>query len=304
MQRIAVIGSGPTGVYVAHHLLKSRTPLSVTIYERHEKLGVGMPYSEHFSERMMLANIASIEIPPIGRTYMEWLKAQRRTKLKRYDVDEDALDDRQFLPRVLLGEYFHDQFLQLLEEGRERGHKVEVYTQCDLVDLELQDARVALWAGDGATMSKVFVDNYAAVPSESTRWLLALRDAGVVYLLELGDDYKRNLNEHKTVIVVGQDTREYDVFIDARGQKPLEIQDLPFSRLRNQLEKHIDHTLPVDGAFRLSLPHWPNSHISIAAIPYLMHDRPFVQGVTASAKIGKTVAVTIVDSIDWRHDNV
>ncbi|WP_276616199.1 hypothetical protein [Rhodobacter sp. SGA-6-6] len=28
----------------------------------------------------------------------------------------------------------------------------------------------------------------------------------------------------------------------------------------------------------------------LAAIPYLMHDRPFVQGITASAEIGAAVA--------------
>ncbi|VDR26910.1 Uncharacterised protein [Raoultella terrigena] len=34
-----------------------------------------MPYSKEDTARMMLANIASIEIPPIFSTYIDWLQS-------------------------------------------------------------------------------------------------------------------------------------------------------------------------------------------------------------------------------------
>lgn len=64
MKKIAIIGAGPTGIYTLFALLKHNEPLDISIYEQAEEAGVGMPYSDEENSRMMLANIASIEIPP------------------------------------------------------------------------------------------------------------------------------------------------------------------------------------------------------------------------------------------------
>ena len=63
MKKIAIIGAGPTGIYTLFSLLKYQQPLAVTVYEQARQAGVGMPYSDEENSRMMLANIASIEIP-------------------------------------------------------------------------------------------------------------------------------------------------------------------------------------------------------------------------------------------------
>ncbi|VEA82061.1 conserved protein with FAD/NAD(P)-binding domain [Escherichia coli] len=76
---------------------------------------------------MMLANIASIEIPPIYCTYLEWLQKQEDSHLQRYGVKKETLHDRQFLPRILLGEYFRDQFLRLVDQARQQKFAVAVY---------------------------------------------------------------------------------------------------------------------------------------------------------------------------------
>src|SRR5690606_41373779 len=86
-----------------------------------------------------------------------------------------------------------------------------------------------------AGLCKVFVDNYAAIPSESIRRLLALRKAGLIEVLELGQDYDMDVRDDHTVITIGDKTWTFDVFIDARGQKPLQSKDLPFPSLRRQL---------------------------------------------------------------------
>lgn len=71
MKKIAIIGSGPTGIYTFYHLLKNSTPLSISVFEQSEDAGVGMPYNDDDNSRLMLANIASIEIPPIFITYLD-----------------------------------------------------------------------------------------------------------------------------------------------------------------------------------------------------------------------------------------
>lgn len=517
MKNIAIVGAGPTGIYTFFSLLRTGEPLSISIYEQAEQAGVGMPYNDDENSRMMLANIASIEIPPIASTYLDWLRDQDEKRLARHGVDKAGLHDRQFLPRILLGEYFRDQFLRLVDVAREKGFDVEVHESCKVIDLEatpegvslraagepasklfdlaviatghvwpedeeatrsyfpspwsgLIEARVpackvgimgtslsaidaamavvaqhgaftededdalrfdpapnghglsitlmsrsgilpeadfycpipydplriatkeaieremeagpsglldrvfALVAGEigaadpawserisistldavsfadayfadrqrhdpfrwaeynlrevernkrekhtvpwryailrlheavqeivphldendrerfDAGLCKVFVDNYAAIPSESIRRLLALRKAGLIEVLELGQDYDMEIRDDHTVIAVGDDRWTFDVFIDARGQKPLKTRDLPFPSLRRQLLSVGEDIPDVGDDYTLLAPDIARGRIAFGALPYLMHDQPFVQGITASADIGAAIA--------------
>ncbi|SQB69932.1 conserved protein with FAD/NAD(P)-binding domain [Escherichia coli] len=86
MKKIAIVGAGPTGIYTLFSLLQQQTPLSISIFEQADEAGVGMPYSDEENSKMMLANIASIEIPPIYCTYLEWLQKQEASHLQRYGV--------------------------------------------------------------------------------------------------------------------------------------------------------------------------------------------------------------------------
>lgn len=40
-------------------------------------------------------------------------------------------------------------------------------------------------------LERVFIDNYAAIPPQSIRRLLALREAGIISVVALGDNYDR-----------------------------------------------------------------------------------------------------------------
>ena len=77
MKKIAIVGAGPTGIYTLFSLLQQQTPLSISIFEQADEAGVGMPYSDEENSKLMLANIASMEIPPIYCTYLEWLKSKK-----------------------------------------------------------------------------------------------------------------------------------------------------------------------------------------------------------------------------------
>ncbi len=148
MKKIAIIGSGPTGIYTFYSLLNNAAPLSITVFEKADQPGVGMPYSDEDNSRLMLANIASIEIPPIFITYLDWLKQQSAAHLARYNVDSEKLHDRQFLPRILLGEYFHDRFLAVVAEAKKSGFHVEVHPNAEVTDIKADADGVALSVND------------------------------------------------------------------------------------------------------------------------------------------------------------
>ncbi len=98
MKKVAIIGMGPTGIYTLHALVERGTPLAIQLYEQAEEAGVGMPYNSDNNSKLMLANIASIEIPPIYITYLTWLQNQSDAYLARFDIERTSLHERQFLP--------------------------------------------------------------------------------------------------------------------------------------------------------------------------------------------------------------
>jgi uncharacterized NAD(P)/FAD-binding protein YdhS len=134
------------------------------------------------------------------------------------------------------------------------------------------------------------VDNYAAIPSQSILRLLALREAGLVRIQALGPDYTTEVKGRQTSVTVGNDVHTYDVFIDARGQKALKTKDLPFPTLRQQLEAAGDDIPDVGDDYTLLDPAEARGRIAFGALPYLMHDQPFIQGLTACAEIGAAMA--------------
>ncbi len=520
---IAIVGSGPTGIYVLSNLVKCSTPLRVVMFEKGEKAGIGMPYSPESSNRAMLANIASIEIPAICQSYIDWLRACADERLAQHGLTRDELHERQFTPRLLLGAYFRDQLMQLVEMGWANGHQIEIREVAEVVDIAHQKAGVLLyranggmdlfdkvvlatghdfqscapsklgyfpnpWSGlidapigevdvgimgtslsaidtvmavaqqhgrfqrcaDGeltflstardlsitmmsrngllpeadfycpipyaslqiltdevvaefegegavnsgsldrlyqffaqelaladpdyatkigldassaddfcdryfaerlahdpfewarrnlaeveqnkgakvtvgwryailrmheklqsllpslseedrarfdAGLRRVFIDNYAAVPSESIRRILALHEAGILKVAALGDDYDLKIGNGRTIVTEGDHSHSFDVFIDARGQKPLSSEDLPFPTLRAALLDADQDYPEVDEHYRLLEPPEFADCILFGAIPYLMHDKPFVQGLTESHEIGCAIAQGLLSDV-------
>lgn len=531
MRRIALIGAGPTGLYTLATLIHGDAPLCITLFEQGDQAGVGMPYDEHANHRAMLANIASIEIPPLTRSYLEWLRAQSSGFLADYGVDKTGLHERQFLPRVLLGHYFRGQCLALVRAGRHRGHRITVEERCRVVDLAADADGLRLWtdrhraplafdraviatghvwpspasgnrayfpspwtglidadlpaaevgvlgtslsgidaalavavqhghfeeqpdhpehslrfrvnAGSeglritlmsrtgllpeadfycpipheplqvatearldreieagaeglldrafdlmvqelrrqdpawsarlgleeqnadtfagayfeerarrnpfhwarhnleevernkrarhtvpwryallrlhevmepiaphlteadrqrfDAGLRKVFVDNYATVPPESIRRLLALRAAGVLDLRALGQDYRMDVGEDSTRLCTDQGEYRFAVVINARGQKPKDLTDLPLPTLRRQLLDQGGPLPPLAEDYSLRVPAIGGHRIALAALPFLMHHRPFVQGIEACAEIGRAVGRSVIEAPLVQH---
>jgi uncharacterized NAD(P)/FAD-binding protein YdhS len=142
--KIAIIGSGPTGIYTLAGLVHSEWPLSITIFEVEADAGKGTPYHPDINDQAMLANIASIELPPICETLVEWLRRQPDSELQRLNVARDYIKEREFYPRVVLGEFLQSQFQQLMEAGIARGHTIDVKSRHRVVDIRLRETDIQL----------------------------------------------------------------------------------------------------------------------------------------------------------------
>ena len=136
--RIAVIGCGPTGLYTLKSLAASRLPLSITIFEAEAEPGKGTPYHPDINDPAMLSNIPSIEFPALTETLVDWLQRQDEQTLARFGIAREAIDEREFYPRVVLGEYMRAQFLRIVAVAKVNGHDVDVLERHRVVDIALQ----------------------------------------------------------------------------------------------------------------------------------------------------------------------
>ena len=139
MSRIGIIGSGPTAIYTLHALLGSSLPLQVIIYEKTGSAGTGMPYRRETNHEALLANIASVELPPLLVSLVDWLQSLSETGLDSLGLEQEDVTERAFFPRVTLGAYFRDQIFRLVAKASSLGHHVEIKTHHQVDDVRVTD---------------------------------------------------------------------------------------------------------------------------------------------------------------------
>jgi len=125
-------------------------PASITIYERQRRAGQGTPYSANWADPIMLANIASIEIPPLPQRLVDWLSSETDARLAFWGIRREDIDDRAFYPRLVLGEYLAAQFATLVNEARSMGIPVVVRTQSTVSDVRIDGEHINLTIKDSS----------------------------------------------------------------------------------------------------------------------------------------------------------
>mgnify|MGYP001208030624 CR=1 FL=1 len=164
MTRIGIVGTGPSGIYSLMHLINLPMPLHITLFEQNHRAGVGTPYDPETNDPAMLANIASIELPPVTETLVDWLHDRTDAELADVHISRAEISDRAFYPRVLIGAYYHDQLTKLIKRAEAQGHTVEVLTCHHVVDVIVHEGDVVIQVeADGATRLQAF--DYAIVAS-------------------------------------------------------------------------------------------------------------------------------------------
>lgn len=157
--KIALVGAGPTSIYSLQALLAvAAKPAAITIFERQRRAGQGTPYSANWSDPIMLANIASIEIPPLPRSLVEWLRGESDARLASFGIAREEIDERAFYPRLALGEYLSAQFLALVARARALGMEVNVQTQSKVTDVAISCEKLKLTVSDSTTTNSYLFD--------------------------------------------------------------------------------------------------------------------------------------------------
>ncbi|MBC7337216.1 MAG: hypothetical protein H5U01_13265, partial [Clostridia bacterium] len=109
----------------------------------------------------------------------------------------------------------------------------------------------------------------------------------------------------------------FDTLVDATGQGRLTADEIPFPSLRRQggvskasarsegqvqigsQPMAVQETggIALDSAFRIVVEQPFSNRLYCLALPFLLHQFPFVQGITSSHELGETVANAILADI-------
>ncbi|MFB9080098.1 FAD/NAD(P)-binding protein [Flavobacterium procerum] len=135
-KRIAILGGGPSGLFVYKRLVESGSnDFEITIFERKAELGSGMPYSTEGSNMEHITNVSDNEVPHIVSEMSEWICTAPAELLERFNIKPDQFNEYKVVPRLLFGSYLTAQFEILLEEGKKAGIATTVHFESTVTDI-------------------------------------------------------------------------------------------------------------------------------------------------------------------------
>lgn len=127
-RRIGIIGGGPAALFMVKRLLEtSRNDFDISIFEKGNMLGAGMPYSEQGANAEHIANVSGNEIPELLQSIQGWLNEAPAELLEQYRITSQNFNAYKVVPRLLLGAYLNAQFAKLIEQAGDAGIPVTVH---------------------------------------------------------------------------------------------------------------------------------------------------------------------------------
>ena len=180
----------------------------------------------------------------------------------------------------------------------------------EIIEMAVSHFTTEDYARFNQSFKGIFADEYATVPHISIERLLALHEAKRLRIAGLGDQSEIVNVNHERGAVVKFNGRKlvFNTFIDATGQKTLSAADIPFACLKNKGLVSSARTktskgnqrrtggVDVDNQCRpLIAGIKPIRGLYLPAVSYLLHKKPFVQGLTSAADLGQIVGQSIID---------
>ncbi len=174
-EHLALIGSGPTAIFVLRHFLESVHPLkprigAIAIFDKSDLTGMGMPYTPRTTDRYNLSNISSGEIPPLPVSLADWLRAQDGAVLRELDLEGVEITSDGIYSRLALGRYLRSQYHTLVRLLRESGIQVTEHPGCEVTDLEddpeARQVRLTTRKGERYSFERVVIATGHVWPAE------------------------------------------------------------------------------------------------------------------------------------------
>jgi hypothetical protein len=136
-KRIAILGGGPSGLFVYKRLVESGSnDFEIEIFERKTELGSGMPYSREGANEEHITNVSDNEVPEIVTSMSDWIYSVPAELLQRFNIKPDQFNEYKVVPRLLFGHYLAGQFEILRKAAAKAGIETKVHFQCSVNDIK------------------------------------------------------------------------------------------------------------------------------------------------------------------------
>ncbi|KFC19506.1 FAD/NAD(P)-binding protein [Chryseobacterium sp. FH1] len=137
---ITMIGGGPAALLMLKNIVDSDLrPEKIYIFEKNERLGVGMPYGKMGSLREHVANVSANELPTFMVSFEDYLYQNPTDEFPDFAVDGKC-NSYQVIPRLLLGNYLEFVFKLYITTARRNGIKIITKTNTVVVDITKDDS--------------------------------------------------------------------------------------------------------------------------------------------------------------------
>lgn len=144
--RIAILGGGPSGLFMFKRIIEANNPkFEVTIFERKDQLGAGMPYSTEGASDEHITNVSDNEVPNFVCSIEEWIKQAPKELLDKYQINPQNFNEYKVLPRLFFGAYLQAQFDLLLKMAVRQNISVTVKTRCNVDDVIYKNELGEVW---------------------------------------------------------------------------------------------------------------------------------------------------------------
>ncbi len=108
---------------------------TITIFEKSNLLGAGMPYSAIGANDEHVTNVSGNEIPEMVTSINDWIKTVSKDTLDKFHIDPKKFNEYKVLPRLLFGQYLTAQFKLLQKQAKEQGLEFEVYYDSEVTNV-------------------------------------------------------------------------------------------------------------------------------------------------------------------------
>jgi len=161
-KHIAILGGGPGGLFMFKRLVDAgRTDIAITVFEKKNRLGAGMPYSADGANDEHITNVSGNEIPLLVTPLADWIKTVPKGTLNKFHIDPAHFNEYKVLPRLLFGQYLTAQFDMLQKQAKDRGIAYQVHynsTVTDIIDYPVQErVFVEINGGEKFEFDKVII---------------------------------------------------------------------------------------------------------------------------------------------------
>ncbi|RZK54186.1 MAG: hypothetical protein EOO91_16335, partial [Pedobacter sp.] len=135
-KRIAILGGGPSALFMYKRLVESkRDDIEISIFERKQQLGSGMPYSVEGANYEHITNVSDNEIPTIVCHISDWVKTLPADYLAQFNIDPNHFNEYRVLPRLFFGKYLSAQFDLLKQIADDQELQTTIYLGADVTDI-------------------------------------------------------------------------------------------------------------------------------------------------------------------------